>query len=165
MSRFMSVTYQRVVVGFRYCWTVSSCWRFWCAFMFPSWERFSDVMTRGILDLTRFILTRHYYEFDGWMGTAKYSEIGHSQWYNCLRSFLYSMYKFEIDTIAAYLLKPFVWSRFIDDMLAMWTHGETAHLQLVAHLRCQSNSRHHRASNSRFNMRQHRPIFLMDVSS
>ena len=50
------------------------------------------------------------------------------------------MYKFDVDAliymykfeIAAHPLKPFVWWRFIDDIFAVWTHGETELLRFVA---------------------------------
>ena len=95
-------------------------------------NHFSDVVTRGILDLARFVLTRNYFEFDGHLYIQKSgTAIG------TVMAVVYAviyMHKFEVDAIAAQPLKPFVWWRFIDDIFAVWTHGETELLRFVAHL-------------------------------
>ena len=95
-------------------------------------NHFSNVVTRGIVDLARFVLTRNYFEFDGQLYLQKSgTAIG------TVMAVVYSviyMYKFAVDAIAARPLKPFVWWRFIDDIFAVWTHGETELLRFVAHL-------------------------------
>ena len=45
------------------------------------------------------------------------------------------IYKFEADIIASRPLK-LVWWRFIDDIFAVWIHGDTKLLHFVAHLNC-----------------------------
>ena len=86
----------------------------------------------GIIDLTRLVLTKNFFEFNDQLylqtsGTA----IG------TVMAVCYAiifMHVFETGALDSAILKPFVWFRYIDDIFSIWTHGEKALLEFVDHL-------------------------------
>ena len=85
-------------------------------------NHFSPVVSRGIVSMAHFVLTHNFFSFcDSLFLQIAGTAIG-SVMAVCYA--IIFMHVFECSALEATSLKPYVWWRFIDDIFAVWTHGE-----------------------------------------
>ena len=81
-----------------------------------------SIDTEDLLQMARFVLRNNFFEFDSKIKQQISSTAIGMKFappYACL-----FLDKFERDSLAAQILKPWVWLRYIDDIFFVWTHGE-----------------------------------------
>ena len=95
-------------------------------------KHFNASVRSGIVKLARLVLTKNFFEFD----RVLYKQISGTA-IGTVMAVCYSiiyMHVFECQAISAHHLKPYLWLRFIDDIFAIWTHGEQKLLDFVTYL-------------------------------